>query len=75
MTRDLFPSGSDRGQTDALPAIWEKSADFEKAVEALELAASKLGATKSADTEAVKAAFGQVGKACKGCHDSFRMKK
>lgn len=75
MARDLFPAGSDKGQTSALPAAWEKAADFQKATEALEAAVGKLGATKATDTEGVKAAFGEVGKACKGCHDAFRMKK
>jgi cytochrome c556 len=75
MARDLFPAGSDKGETNALPAVWEKGADFQKAAAALEVATAKLSAAKPGDAEAVKAAFGEVGKACKGCHDAFRMKK
>jgi cytochrome c556 len=76
MVSALFPAGSDKGETNALPAIWEKPAEFQKAVKALETAAPKLGAAaKSGDAAALKAAFGEVGKACKGCHDNFRMKK
>jgi cytochrome c556 len=76
MVPSLFPAGSDKGETNALPAIWEKPAEFQKAVKALETAAPKLGAAaKSGDAAALKAAFGEVGKACKGCHDNFRMKK
>lgn len=75
MTQDLFPAGTDKGQTDALPAIWERTADFDKAVESLEAASARLAAVRSGDPEALKAAFGNVGKACKSCHDSFRRKK
>ena len=32
-------------------------------------------AARSGDQNAVKAAFGEVGKACKSCHDDFRVKR
>jgi cytochrome c556 len=76
MVRDLFPAGSDKGETEALPAIWEKPAEFSKAVDALQAAAANLAsAGRSGDMDAVRAAFGETGKACKGCHDNFRKKK
>jgi cytochrome c556 len=36
----------------------------------------KLGETvKGGDEKAIKAAIGNVGKACKSCHDDFRLKE
>jgi len=74
----LFPAGSgpESGQpTEALPAIWEKPADFAarmngftEAVAALEAAA----ATRS--VAATRAASANLGKTCKACHDEFRKK-
>ena len=76
MTRDLFPAGSDKGDTEALPAVWERPDEFRKTVDALETAAAKLAsAAKSGDADSLRTAFGEMGKACKGCHDNFRKKK
>ena len=74
LVKDLFPAGSDKGDTEALPAVWDKAADFKKAVGAMDDALGRLAAAK-ADPEAQKNAFGDVGKTCKGCHDGFRKKK
>ena len=73
---DLFPAGSGQGNTAALPAIWEKPDDFRKAAQAFTDTSAKLAAAaKSGDMDAVKAAFGGVGKSCGGCHGPFRKKK
>mgnify|MGYP002632958544 CR=1 FL=1 len=72
----IFPEGSDFGETRALPAIWEKPADFKKAVAAFQMAAANLStAAASGDMAAFGAAFEPLGKACKGCHDNFREEK
>lgn len=72
----LFPQGTSATsgvKTDALPAIWEKWSDFQAAAGALSTAATALEeAGASGDMGAVKAAFGNVGKSCGGCHKSFR---
>lgn len=76
ITGTIFPKGSDFGETEALPAIWEKPADFAAAVKMLQDAANTLGAaTMSGDMAATGAAFGGLGKACKNCHENFREKK
>ena len=76
MLGDLFPEGSDFGDTRALPAIWEKPDEFTKVVQAIRSASAALAdAGKGGDMEAVRAAFGGLGKACKGCHEKFREKK
>ena len=71
----VFPEGSGKGETDALPAIWEKPEDFKKAYMAFQTAAAALAKTAETDPKAVPAAVGALGKACKGCHDDFRKKK
>jgi len=70
----LFPIGSNKGETEALPAIWEKPADFQKAVEAFQLAAAELAKQADASPAAMAPAFGAMVKTCKGCHDDFKKK-
>ena len=68
-TKDVKPSG-------ALPAIWEQPAKFKEAASRLENEANKLyEVSRSGDEAAVKAQIGAVGKACGGCHESFRQKQ
>jgi cytochrome c556 len=71
----VFPEGSGKGDTKALPAIWEKPEDFKKAYTAFQTAAAALAKTAETDPKAVPAAVGELGKACKGCHDDFRKKE
>ena len=73
-----FPAGSgpEAGKTQALPAIWSKPAEFKAAMKLFSDAAPKLhAAANSGDVPAIKTAFGDVGKSCKNCHDSFRAKE
>ncbi len=74
----LFPKGSgpESGvKTHALPAVWEKPADFKAAADKLVLGTKAMQkAAKSGDMAQVKAAFPGVGGACKGCHDQFKGK-
>jgi cytochrome c556 len=70
-----FPkgTGTEAGKTRALPEIWTKPADFEAAQKMFSDRAPKLlAAAKAKDVEAVKAAFKDLGGACKNCHDGFR---
>jgi cytochrome c556 len=60
----------------ALPAIWEKPDEFKKASERLQSEVSKLAqVSKTGDEAAVKAQIGATGKACGGCHETFREKQ
>jgi cytochrome c556 len=69
----LFPAGSNVGETNALPAIWEKNADFVAAAKRLEDASAAVLKEAQAGNEAgVKSAFPAVGQACGGCHTPFR---
>jgi cytochrome c556 len=70
-----FPHGTgpEAGKTRALPIIWEKPQDFQAAQKVFTDAAPKLlAAANAGDIGAVKTSFGEVGKACKSCHDTFR---
>ena len=70
-----FVAGSDKGDTGALPEIWTNAAKFKSAGEKMQQEMSKLAqAANSGDLNAIKAQFGEVGKACKACHDDFRKK-
>lgn len=77
MPWDTFdPSTKDVKGSNALPAIWEQSAKFKEAASRLENEANKLyQVSQSGDENAVKTQIGAVGKACGGCHESFRQKQ
>ncbi|MDP1963859.1 MAG: cytochrome c, partial [Reyranella sp.] len=71
----LFPAGSDKGETKALPAIWTDMAGFQAASKASDAAYDKLAvAAGSGDQAALAAAFADTGKTCGACHDKFRAK-
>ena len=76
LTKDIFPKGSDAGaETTALPVIWEKPDEFAKAVTAFETASAKFaGVAGGGDMTAIAAAFGELGKSCGGCHQTYRKK-
>ena len=70
----LFPAGSAVDESEALPAIWEQPEDFQKAVDtAVNATAAFEEAVAGGDKAAIGAAFRDVGAACKGCHDKFRL--
>lgn len=69
----VFPAGSDVGDSEALPTIWERPEEFTEVVAEAERAAAALAeAASSGDRQAVGAALREVGAACRGCHDDFR---
>ncbi len=72
---NMFPAGSDKGETKALPTIWSDSAGFKAAGAASIAAYDKLAvAAGSGDMAALTAAFGDAGKTCGACHDKYRVK-
>ena len=74
-----FVKGTDNGsqkKTAALPKIWDDWAGFEKAAQALDTASANLvKVAASGDRQQIAAAFGEVGKACGGCHKPYRAEK
>jgi len=72
----MFPAGSDKGETKALPTVWSDMPGFQKASANADAAYDKLAmAAGSGDVAATAAAFGDVGKACGGCHTTYRAKQ
>lgn len=72
----VFPAGSNVGETEALPVIWEDTEGFAAAI-AKTVAATEafVAAAESGDAEAIGAAFRDVGMSCRGCHDNYRVQK
>lgn len=72
-----FRPGTKKGApTKADLKIWNDQAKFKESSEKMQQAVAKLGETvKGGDEKAIKSAIGDVGKACKGCHDDFRLKE
>jgi cytochrome c556 len=71
----LFPAGSDKGETKALPVVWTDMAGFKAANKAEGDAIDALAkAAGTGDMAKIGEAFGAVGKACGGCHEKFRAK-
>ena len=76
MPWDGFTEGTKDAKSAALPAIWAEPTKWADAADRLQSEASKLYAvSRSGDEAAVKAQIGAVGKACGGCHESFRQKQ
>lgn len=72
----VFPEGSDKGDTEAVPAIWEKPDAFKESYDAFVAAAETMAkAAETGDMGQIGAALGGLGKSCKACHDDFRKKK
>lgn len=73
----VFPAGSNAGESEALPVIWEQWSEFETDAKTMgELAGKLEAAAASGDQAATLAAFAALGKdGCGGCHETFRKKK
>lgn len=68
-----FVEGTDKGDTKAKPEIWSEMDKFRGGATKMQDEMAKLSvAAKGGDMAAIKAAAGEVGKACKGCHDNYR---
>lgn len=69
-----FIDGSDKvGNTRAKPELWKERAKFDAAASKLQEEVAKLNAAaKTGSLDAIKAAVGGVGGACKACHDAYQ---
>ena len=74
MIAEGFPADSQTGApTKAKPEIWQNMDDFKSKAAALEQATAKLAeAASSGDPKLVAAGLGEVGGACKACHDKYK---
>ena len=72
--KNLWPDNSKSGgDTASLPAIWENKADFEAKLAKLSSDA-KAQDPGVKDLDSFKAAMGDIGKDCGGCHNTYRKK-
>ena len=72
--KGYFGEGTDK-DTKAKPEIWTHRADFDAKMDKMVTEAGKLPAVvRSGDMAAFKKQVGDVGAACKACHDDFRSK-
>lgn len=70
----VFQEGSGIEGSEALPAIWENPEEFKAALNKAQKAMAALGdAADGGDLAQIGNAFTNVGKACKGCHEDFRL--
>jgi cytochrome c556 len=68
-----FVEGTDKGETKAEPKIWAEKDKFNAAATKMQEEMVKLNtAAKGGNIDAIKAAAGDTGKACKACHDNYR---
>ena len=68
-----FIEGTDKGDTKAKPEIWTEMDKFKAAASKMQDEMVKFNvAAKGGNIDAIKAAVGDTGKACKGCHDTYR---
>lgn len=68
----LFPKGTNAGDTDALPEVWSKRADFERRAKDTETKAAAFAKSASAGGKDADARFKDLADACKACHKEFR---
>jgi len=71
---DAFPSNSEMlANTRAKSEIWTSPAKFKELADKLNADVARLNAAaRTGDLAATRAAFGELGKTCKSCHDEFR---
>ncbi len=69
----MFPDSSKTGDTKALPAVWEKKADFDAAAKKWGAEATAAAASVK-DLDSLKMAMANYPKNCGGCHETFRAK-
>lgn len=71
---EMFPEGSETGfETEAKSTIWTDRAGFEQALGEFKSAADAAVAANPQTLAELQPAAGPVFKACKGCHESYRV--
>jgi cytochrome c556 len=72
--KHVFQEGSIVDDSEALPVIWEQPEKFAAAMKkSAEATVAFQEAVSTGDSEAIGAAFRNVGMSCRGCHDDFRV--
>ena len=74
----LFPKGTEKGavaDSEASPKIWEDFDAFKAMAQKLKDASAKAAAAAANGQGAFTAAFNDMTKVCKECHQTYRVKK
>lgn len=75
---DYFAPGTSNedlpGKTRALPVIWEDMGGFTEKLDGLTAAVANMSEAAGGGLDALRPAMGQLGGACKACHDNYRAK-
>ncbi len=73
----LFPEGTNKKPSEALPAIWTDWEKFTKIAASMETSAQDLAqaAGEASDIGGIRTQFGALAKTCKACHSDFRLAK
>lgn len=72
----LFPKGSETGgETTAAPKIWEDMAGFKAAMTKMTDTLPGQAGNVGKGLDGLKMAVAEIGKTCKGCHDTYRIQK
>lgn len=67
-----FLPGTDKGNTDAKPAVWTEQAKFKDLSDKMQVEVGKLATVaKTGDLDALRAAYRATTNSCKACHDQF----
>lgn len=72
---EQFPKGSNKGKSEALPAIWKDWEGFKGHADNLAGLADKLSSSADSGKTVALGLFAQMGKTCSGCHQDYRKKK
>ncbi len=70
---DLFPAGSDKGDTHASPKIWEEMDQFKALIQKMIDATDAAIKAAPQDKDAMVAVFQPIGGICGECHKDFRL--
>jgi len=75
MPLEGFAPGTEQGDTKVKAEAFLEMDKFRAGMEKLQSETAKLAqAAKSGNLDQIKPQFGEVGKVCKGCHDTYRNK-
>jgi cytochrome c556 len=67
-----FPDASRRGNTNALPSVWDDKAGFSAAIAKFQKDVADNRAKAAESLDGLKAAFPNILNDCNGCHEKFR---
>lgn len=73
-TGELWPEGSNTGESESTPAVWEDRDGFQAAADKMAADATAAVEANPQDLASFQAAFGTVANNCGSCHETYRLK-